>query len=335
MADTRFPVSLVIPVRNEEDSLPALMKSIQGQVRAPDEIVIVDGGSTDRTVEIARRCTAGDPRFKIVEAGDATPGRGRNVGIEAATHDWIALTDAGIRLESTWLAELARVVEADPNLDIVYGNYEPMTEQTFPRLAALVYVPERQIRPGGCTRNPFIASSLIRRDAWRRAGGFPDLRAAEDLIFMERIEALGCRIGWAPKATAFWQLQPTLGKTFRRFTLYSRHNAWAGRQRYWHYGVARQYIGVVACLVLALVSSPWWLLVVIAWLAARVGKSLWVRREGRGLLWILNPLQFAACAIILLTIDLATYCGWFQALVRRPPSRHSAIPPPSTTREPG
>ena len=58
-ADRR--VSLVVPVRNEEGSLAALVESIRRQTRAPDEVVLVDGGSTDRTVALARELTAGDP----------------------------------------------------------------------------------------------------------------------------------------------------------------------------------------------------------------------------------------------------------------------------------
>src|SRR4051795_10341592 len=88
-------VSLVVPVRNEEGSLAALVESICRQTRAPDEVVLVDGDSTDRTVALARALTAGDPRFRVIEAGPATPGRGRNLGIAAAHHEWIALTDAG------------------------------------------------------------------------------------------------------------------------------------------------------------------------------------------------------------------------------------------------
>src|SRR4051812_12519152 len=99
-------VSLVIPVRNEERSLPALISSIQAQTFPPAEVVIVDGGSGDGTVELGRRLTEGDARFRFVEAGDATPGRGRNVGTEAARSEWVAYTDAGIRVEPTWLERL-------------------------------------------------------------------------------------------------------------------------------------------------------------------------------------------------------------------------------------
>ena len=98
--DKDFKVSVVIPVRDEVDSLPELIASLQSQTFPPAEVVIVDGGSTDETVALARQLTADDDRFRVVEAGEATPGRGRNIGISAARHDWIALSDAGNRYSS-------------------------------------------------------------------------------------------------------------------------------------------------------------------------------------------------------------------------------------------
>jgi glycosyltransferase involved in cell wall biosynthesis len=311
-----FKVSLVVPLRNEEASLPALLESVAGQTRPPDEIVLVDGGSTDGTVALARRHAAADPRVRVVEAGDATPGRGRNVGVAAASHDWIAFTDAGITLDAEWLERLARAA-AELGADVVFGNYEPKADTLFERCAALSYPSPKQQRPGGWMRGPVVPSSLMRRSVWESAGGFPDLRAAEDMIFVERVRASGCEVAWAPGATVWWQLPPTLGGTFRRFVLYSRHNVRAGRQRDWHYGVARKYVFAVPFVALALAHSPWWLAAPVAATLARVAKSIWVRREGRGALWLLNPLQFAGVALVLLTVDLATFVGWAQAALRR------------------
>jgi cellulose synthase/poly-beta-1,6-N-acetylglucosamine synthase-like glycosyltransferase len=312
-------VSLVIPVRNEEGSLAALLESIRRQTRAPDGVVLVDGGSTDRTVALARELTAGDPRFRVIEAGPATPGRGRNIGIAAAYHEWIALTDAGIRLEATWLEHLLGVVEQDPQVDVVYGNYEPVTDSFFERCAALAYVPPKVPRHGRRMRGPFIASALIHRGVWESVGGFPDLRAAEDLIFMERVREGGFRIDWAPSATVHWHLQPSLTRTFRKFALYSKHNVWAGRQYDWHYRVAGMYLAALPFLGLATWHTAWWLSVPLAGVIARVAKSIWRRREGRGLTWLLNPLQFTAVGGILLTIDLATFSGWLRASWRHRP----------------
>jgi glycosyltransferase involved in cell wall biosynthesis len=65
-------VSLVVPIRNEEGTLATLIESIGRQTRAPDEVVLVDGGSADRTVALAPRLIAGDPRFRVIEAGSAS-----------------------------------------------------------------------------------------------------------------------------------------------------------------------------------------------------------------------------------------------------------------------
>src|SRR4051794_25912174 len=111
------PISLVIPMRNEEDSLGNLLVSIAKQTRPPDEVILVDGGSTDRTADLARELTAGDPRFRVIEAGPALPGRGRNVGIAAASHPWVALTDAGISLDRAWLEQLLAALDREPGLD--------------------------------------------------------------------------------------------------------------------------------------------------------------------------------------------------------------------------
>ncbi len=70
-------ISLVIPVRNEEDAIPPLIQSIRAQTRPPEEVLLVDGGSTDRTVGLSRELIGDAPRFRVLEAGPATPGRGR------------------------------------------------------------------------------------------------------------------------------------------------------------------------------------------------------------------------------------------------------------------
>lgn len=315
-SSARFDVSLVVPVRNEETSLPALLESIRRQTHRPAEVILVDGGSTDATVRVARASADTCEGLRVIESTEATPGRGRNIGIGAARSEWVALTDAGIRLEPSWLENLVGVARADRDVSVVYGNYEAATDSFYERCAALVYLPPKAERAGGRMRGPSIASALLRREVWERVGGFPDLRAAEDLFFMEHIERLNFKIGYAPRATVWWQLQPTLAQTFRKFALYSRHNVWAGRQWDWHYGLARQYAVWLVCCALAFMHSPWWLALPLGATLARAAKSIYVRREGRGLWWLLNPAQFAGVILVMLTIDLAAFVGWAQAAWR-------------------
>jgi glycosyltransferase involved in cell wall biosynthesis len=310
----KYYVSLVIPVRDESATVRDLVDSIVSQTSPPDEVIFVDGGSKDDTVRRLREAAKRDERIRVIEAGDATPGRGRNVGISAARYEWIALTDAGIRLESEWLENLIKPVDRDPQIGFVYGNYEPVIKSFFENCAALAYLPPKRQTPGGVMRWPFIASSLVRREVWESAGGFPDLRAAEDLIFIKRVEDQRVKTGWAPRATVWWKLRPTLGSTFHKFLLYSKHNVLAGWQRYWHYGIAKQYAAGSVLLALSALHNRWWLAVLLLGIVVRVGKNIWVRREGRSLRWFLNPIQFTYVWVIMTVIDLATFIGWGQAI---------------------
>jgi cellulose synthase/poly-beta-1,6-N-acetylglucosamine synthase-like glycosyltransferase len=320
-------VSLVVPVRDEGATIAELLDSIAGQTRPPDEVVIVDGGSLDETVARARAASHDvTTRVRVIEAGPATPGRGRNVGIAAADYEWIALTDAGIRLDPRWLERLLEAASRDPSAGVVYGNYEPVIDSFLTRCASLAYVVPPAIRAGGLMRGPAIASCLVRKSAWASVGGFPDLRAAEDLMFMQALAEKGVAAGWAPGALVRWRLAPTVGATYRRFELYSRHNVWAGRQRYWHYGVARQYALAALVVAAALFAGPAWLVLLPLAFLARALKSIWQRREGRGLAWVLEPRQLGGVMAVLLVLDAATFVGWLRALVTRPPARE----PPRT-----
>ena len=310
-------VSLVIPVRDEAGTIRNLTETIKCQTRPPDEVIFVDGGSHDGTVEILRKACEEEPTFRLVTARKALPGQGRNIGVANAAYDWIAFTDAGNHLEDTWLQELIKVADTDPETAIVCGNFEPVLDSFFKQCAAISYLPTKMRRDKEYVRGPFIASSLVRRDVWHAAGGFPDLRAAEDLIFFEELERKGFKFKWAPNATVHWEMQPDMISTFRRFFVFSRANVWAKRQRFWHYGVARHYLISFPFLILAIWKSYWWLIAPLAEFATRVFIRVWDHRGARGFLWVLNPVRFGYVAIITLTLDLATFSGWLAAILKR------------------
>lgn len=309
----KVDVTLVVPVLNEAGSLASLLSSIAGQTRRPAEVIFVDGGSTDDTMKMLRTwCESCDLPARVLEIEHSSPGQGRNTGIEAARTEWVALTDAGIELDSHWLQRLVRAVEADPDVDLVYGHYEPAVPTWFAACAALAYVGPPATTDRGPVRARSIASCLLRRSLWRDVGGFPDLRAAEDQLFMRRVEARGARVAMAPEAVVRWDLQPDLRRTFRRFRTYSEVNAHAGLQRDWQYGVARMYLAAAPFVALGAVRRRW-LAVPAIGLLARAGRSVWERRQGRGPLWAVDPRRVATVAGILLTVDAATFAGWADA----------------------
>jgi glycosyltransferase involved in cell wall biosynthesis len=248
-------IAACAPVRNEQDSVGPLIDSLLAQSRPPDEIIIADGGSTDKTVAVVRSRIADGQPVKLVEIGPAFPGRGRNEAVRAASTDWVAFIDAGIRAERRWLERLCDQATAD--VDVVLGGFEPIAETFFKRCAALAYVSPRVPSEGKAAagwRGRFIASSLIRRNVWERVGGFPEhLRSAEDHLFLDALEDLPARIVVAPEATVHWEIQPDLASTLRRFALYSRYGILAGRYKGWTQALVRRYSG---CAMAAAATGP-------------------------------------------------------------------------------
>jgi glycosyltransferase involved in cell wall biosynthesis len=305
-------LTLVIPLKNEANSITTLVDSINEQIHQPDEIILVDGGSTDGTVQRLKQVVGNDARFKVIEAGPAMPGKGRNIGAAHAATSWIAFTDAGIKLDKQWLRNLVKKADENPAAAIVYGNYSPIINSFFDKCAAIAYVAPKI---PGKIRGKFIASSLYKKEVWEKAGGFPDWRAAEDLIFMENTEKLGYHSVTAPDAMASWELRPTLLSTFKRFDLYSKHNVWAGRQAFWHYGVARQYTLMLLPLAAAIFHSWYWLLAIPMWFLARAAKRILMHRYEFGWQQLFNPAVIICVIAITVTIDMATFSGWVKALI--------------------
>lgn len=313
-------VSIVVPVRNEEASIRELLDSLLAQTRPPDEIVITDGGSVDATTQIIDEYIRKGAPVRLIRAGAAFPGRGRNLGAAQASHEWLGFTDAGIRLANNWLETLVSRAEEDESIDVVYGSWQPVTNTFFKQCAAIAYVPPPSPHNGVVTRPRFIASTLLRRAAWQKVKGFPeDLRSAEDLIFMDRVENAGYRFVFEPRAQVHWDLRPTLWSTFKRFVVYSRNNIRAGLFRQWQATILVRY-GVVGILAIAaLIIEPRWIWFPIAlWLlmlAARAIVSIRRNRICYPASFLQNLVRGAMVMSLLAVLDAAAIIGSIQWLL--------------------
>jgi glycosyltransferase involved in cell wall biosynthesis len=314
-------VSVVVPVRDEEDSIRELLDSLLAQTRPPDEIVITDGGSVDATPQIIEEYIRKGAPVRLIRAGAALPGRGRNLGAAQASHEWLAFTDAGIRLANDWLEALVAKAEEDKSIDVVYGSWQPVTNTFFKQCAAIAYVPPPTSHDGIVTRPRFIASTLLRREAWRAVNGFPEeLRSAEDLLFMHRVENAGYRYVFEPRAQVEWDLRPTLWATLKRFVVYSRNNIRAGLFRQWQATVLLRYYGVLAILLAAALfirpSLIW--LVVAAWLfmlAARAAVAVRRNRFCYPASFPQNVMRGLMVMSLLAVLDAAAIIGSIQWLL--------------------
>lgn len=324
-------ISVVVPVRDEEDSIRALIESLLAQTLPPHEIVITDGGSVDATREIIEEFIARGAPVKLIREQDSMPGRARNVGVEHSQCDWIAFTDAGTWPETEWLAALASKAGDGSETHVVYGSFAPIVDSFFKECAAIAYLPPPLEIDGTSTSARSIASVLMRRQVWAAVGGFPEhLRSAEDLVFMQRIEAEGFRELRAPKAMVHWNIQGNLWRTFKRFVTYARNNIRAGLWRQWQAAIFLRYALLAIVTLPVIVFGARWLVVPLAcWLGlllARavkaLGKSRRVYPAGVGR----NLLRLFLLVPIIATIDLAAFIGslnWLLLDSRNPTETRS------------
>ena len=312
-------ISVLVPVRDEEDSIRELLDNLLAQTRSPDEIVIADGGSNDRTKEIIREFINSGKPVRLIEVDDGLPGRNRNAAAENAKFEWLGFIDAGIRPDPNWLESLA--TRAGENVDVVYGTWKPILDSFFKECAAIAYLSPPVLIDGVMTRPRSIASALMRREVWRKASGFPEhLRSAEDLLFMNRVEANGARTVYEPRGLVYWNIKPTFASTFARFVSYSRNNIRAGLWHEWQAAIFRRYALLVLVSLPALVIGLWWLLVpLVLWLGMLLARAVVSIRRNRTQYPATTPRNIKRLLILIpliAVLDAAAFVGTLDWLLK-------------------
>ena len=127
-SDETPPISVVVAARNEANNLPDLLEALDEQTHPSHEVVIVDDASTDDTASIAESWAADRAHATLVRVTDPNPPRKKHAlarGIDAATHDLLAFTDADCRPSPDWLSVLA-AGHASTNEDCIIVGYSPL-----------------------------------------------------------------------------------------------------------------------------------------------------------------------------------------------------------------
>lgn len=233
-------VSLIATVKDAGSAIHAFIDSVRRQTRQPDEVIVVDGGSTDGTAEALRRADG----ITLIEEPGAGIGMGRNIAVRAATHEVVAVTDADCVLDPGWLQHL--LVPMERGADVSAGVYRPVAP-TFWQVCASANVPDpEELRPGWL---PSSRSLAFRREVFEDAGGYPEwLEAGEDMYLNHRWVERGVRMELAPDAVAYWRIRPTIRQTWRQYERYAEGDA-VGRM-YPHRHALRfaTYLGLAAIL---------------------------------------------------------------------------------------
>ena len=308
-------VSLVCTVRDEADNIAGLLDSMLAQTRPADEIVVNDNNSSDATPEIVRRYVAAGHPIRLVRGGHNIPS-GRNNAIRHARGPLIACTDAGLTLDSQWLARIVAPIERG-EADVAGGFFRPAPRSLFElALAATNYREPAEIDPAAFL--PFGQSVAFRKSCWEQVGGYPEWAShCEDLLFDLALKRAGARFAFVPDALVLFRPRESLGAFARQYYLYARGD---GVARLWPRRHALRYAtyGAVAALLLAASRRPWMAALLLPGILAYTRAPL---RRLRRRAPALGARDLAVAAALIPAIraagDLAKMAGYPAGIWRR------------------
>lgn len=206
--------SIVIRTLNEAEHLPALLNSITAQTLQPDEVVLVDSGSTDHTVAIAE---AAGCKIVHIPPGEFTFGRALNWGCDAAKGDLLVFVSAHVyALSDSWLAELIEPF-SDDRVGLSYGGQTGDHRSNFAEIQLLKrWFPDE---PTNDQQNPFCnnANCAVRRTLWQATPYDETLPGLEDMAFARDIRADGHRVAYVPSAKIAHVHEEAVTQTFNRY----------------------------------------------------------------------------------------------------------------------
>ena len=303
-------LSLIATVFNEGEAVRPLLESLIDQTRQPDEIVIVDGGSTDETVDILNEYKSCLP-LKVISAPGANISQGRNIAIEAAAGPIVAATDAGVVLSPVWVEELAKPLETG-GAQVVSGWFESDPYTDFEVAMGATVLPDLDdIDPDSFL--PSSRSIAFLKSAWATVGGYPEwIDYCEDLIFDFELKKEVGHFAFAPYAVAYFRPRGTLRQFFKQYYLYARGD---GKANLW---LKRHIIRYVTYLIaLPLIGRMIWRARWYGWLLAFVGLGVYCYRPAARL-WPLTQQwrppsrlrAFALIPIIRFVGDVAKMLGY-------------------------
>ena len=203
--------SVIIPAYNSEATLARALDSVFAQTWPAHEVIVIDDGSTDDTLQVARGF--GD-RVRVIHQSNAGVSMARNRGAEAATGDWLAFLDADdwyypdrLRWHAEWIAH-------DRGLDFLTGDYEYRREDSGLISTSMamhdsgramlekagdvetVVMETKEIETYVADHFGDIHTLSVPRKTFRKLGGFPSgFKVCEDVHFLSRLCAVSHRVG--------------------------------------------------------------------------------------------------------------------------------------------
>lgn len=213
--EERPAVTVLIRTKNEEQYIGRTLSVIFSQTYKEFEVLIVDSGSTDKTLEVAKQYPV---RIYEIKPEEFTYGYSLNYGFQRASGKYVVnLSAHALPLSDDWLETLIADCD-DERVAAVMSNNLPCPDcNPFDKRGLLkkFNIPKQEISGGP----PYIFAnygSVIRRSVWEKVHYNETLSYAEDHDWALRVEALGYKIIYEPDAKTYHSHNETLRQIYRR-----------------------------------------------------------------------------------------------------------------------
>lgn len=223
-------ISFISTILNESKTIERFIDSIERQSKIPDEIILVDGGSKDNTVNIVQKKIKDYGKKLNVKLIKKTGNRsvGRNEAIRHSTGEIILTSDAGCILDKDWVKNIIKPFQ-NKNISVSSGFYHAITKNVFEKcLSTYTCVMDDKVNV-----DEFLPSSrsvAFRKSAWEKVGGYPeDLDTCEDLVFDRNLKSKGLKFKFSKDAFVYWPQRENIWQAIKQFFYYAVGD---GRARY-------------------------------------------------------------------------------------------------------
>jgi len=208
-------ISFISTILNEEKNIEKFINSILNQTKKPDEIIIVDGGSEDKTYEILKKYSKKYKLVKVFQEKGVNIARGRNIAISKAKGETILTSDAGCVIDKNWVKDTLKYF---PDYDFVAGTSKAIAKNNFEVFQSFLTVQKVNTIARISSRN-----SGFKKKWWKKVGGYPEKSlTGEDHRFHIELIDKGAKVAVNHRPLVGWEMRPTLAKFAKQFYLYGK-----------------------------------------------------------------------------------------------------------------
>ena len=217
-------ISVIIPTLNAEHEIETLLIALDRQSIQPNEILVVDSASDDKTIELVQKHKG--VRLLQIDRQDFNHGTTRDKALRESSGDFVCfLTQDAVPVSDDYLKRLVAPMVDDSDIALVSGRQLPKADaRRFEQLVRGFNYPDSPSVSSKCDLEKlgiktFFASdacSAYRRIAYLECGGFDHVNTNEDMLMAAKFIASGMKVAYEPHAEVFHSHNLTPAQQFAR-----------------------------------------------------------------------------------------------------------------------